>query len=114
MSLRHDPLVAAALARFPGAEIVDVRPVPPQDGEPYQEPGPGPKLFSLGDVRTTLTTEADRIRAVQERLVREGDRVAPHAGRMLAADHFDAAATLIDRCKADPVIMDRLKKGPAP
>lgn len=114
MSIRHHPLVAATLATFPGAEITDMRDVPPDRGTAWQSPRPGPKLFSLADVRATLTAEADRIRTVQDRLVREGDRNGPDAGQMLAADHFDAAATLIDKCKADPVIMDRLKKGPAP
>ncbi len=54
--VRADPLVAAVLARFPGAEIVDVRKaeavaapgLPPGDGDPGPEPPPDDDGFGYG------------------------------------------------------------------
>lgn len=114
MSVRSHPLVAAVLAQFPGADVIDVKVTPEAEADAvYLAPQPGERRqHSLGDIRATLVNEADRIRAAQFALVELKDREAVHAGEMLRAEHFDCAAQLIDRCKASPEIMERLKKGP--
>ena len=47
--VRADPLVQAVLARFPGAEIVDVRPPAPPPAATEEMPDDAPGATSLGD-----------------------------------------------------------------
>ncbi len=64
--VRADPLVAAVMARFPGAEIVDVRRsetvvLPPADPEEAElPPGTTPRRLARTGGRTTWTTISDQ------------------------------------------------------
>lgn len=110
MSVRDIPLVKAIVAQFGGGDVVDLRlPLPADNGTPAA--AGERRSYSLGDLQKTLRDESYRITATQEALVRMGDREEPHAGEMLRAAHFEASAALIDKCKADPTIMDHLKRG---
>jgi hypothetical protein len=111
-ALRARPLVQATLARWPGAEIVDVRKTPPLV-TPASEDAAPTKSYSLSALATLARAEACRIEDTQMALVATGDRATPCAEQLARRDAFNAIATLIDRVRGDGVIMDRLRRGGA-
>lgn len=64
-------------------------------------------------LRDRAFNEARRIEDTQHALCASGDRTAPCAEQVAAAADFDAIARLMDKIRADSVIMERLTKGRA-
>src|SRR5262245_39465086 len=98
MTVRSSPIVQAALARFPGAGVVDVRQAPADEGGAAPaDNGGGPRFYRLSELQQTAIDEALRIEASQDALVAVGDRVTPHGGELARRDRFNAIARLIAR-----------------
>jgi hypothetical protein len=106
--VKDQRLVALVLAKFPGAEIVDVRLLDLGLEAPRVDPDTGAKSFSLGVLQKLAIAEADRVEAVQELLVKNGDRSTPDQRQLNKAEGWRAIASLVERC-SDPIIKERLR-----
>lgn len=103
--LSNDPAVSAVLAKFPGAEIGDVRNVQPPETNAASAAG-----YSLAELAQVAKAECDRIVASQDALVAAGDRAEPHAGELERARKFEAIRRILDRVRNDQQTVDRLKQ----
>lgn len=99
-------LLDKVMAAWPGARVVDVR-VPPAAIEGATYAGPRAN-YSLGDLAQLARDEACRIDTVTDVLASEG--LAPDAGQLAKRDQFEALARLCERVRADPAIIERLKR----
>lgn len=102
--------LAAVREKFPGAELVDVRPPPP--AAPGPEPAPSAGHYSLGELAQCARDAADQIRRMQTWMVEAGLRPHPLAAALARADKFDALGRLADRVRADAAIIERLRRTP--
>lgn len=101
------PAVAAVLARFPGAQLTDVRVNNRKASAATMAKARA--SYSLAALADTAEAEAFRIDNVQQALVASGDRDEPHPDEMERACRFEAMARLFRRIAADQVILDRLR-----
>lgn len=108
--------VATVLARFPGAQIVDVR--PPAIHPPAHSGSTtwGDMIEAQRSAALEDRAEADRLRETQAQLVEAGALLEPDAGKLQAAASlearascFDAIERLVNRCRDDGVILERLR-----
>lgn len=109
-AVHEHPLVKAALARFPGAEVVEVRAM--QGGEVAAASSPK-GTYSLSALGALALDEAARLYAIQNALLRMGARNCWDAAQIERAKQFEALAKLAERCAADPTIIAQLRKGAA-
>lgn len=70
-----------------------------------------PASFSLSALIEAARSEASRIEAAQAALVASGDREEPSPAQMERCWMFEAMASILERCKANSVIVGELKKG---
>jgi hypothetical protein len=105
IAYRHHPAVAAALQKFPGAEIVDVREAPAESAAPAEG-----QHISLAALAEELDAEARRIRAVQDGLVAEGDRDVAHPQQVYKARCFEASARVLNCIRQDEPMSKRLRE----
>ncbi|MFN3656808.1 MAG: hypothetical protein ACK4UO_06110 [Pseudolabrys sp.] len=104
---KPDPVLAAVLAAFPGAEVTDVR-VQPADSA--DDGGKAAGGYSLAALAKVARDEAVRILETQQALVIVCARTTRHAGELERSRQFEALARLAERCAGDGVIMAQLRK----
>jgi hypothetical protein len=64
---------------------------------------------TFSDMERFALNEASRIEITQAELIRVGDRTHPHPDKLRDKAICEAIVRLIDTCRADPIIMERLK-----
>lgn len=110
VALARAPAVAAVAERFPGAEVVDVRPFGDASRTVLDDASRSPRRhFPLSVLAATARAEADRIQAVQAELVRAGVRLAPDVGELERAAQFDQLARFADLAAGDEGLKARLR-----
>lgn len=64
---------------------------------------------TFSDMERFALNEAARIDVTQAAMIQNGDRAGPHPDKMRDKEICEAIVRLIDACRADPIIMERLK-----
>lgn len=68
---------------------------------------------TFSDMERFALNEAARIDVIQKELIRVGDRTAPDPGQLRNKEICEGILRLIDACKSDPIIAERLKAAAA-
>lgn len=98
--------IAAIQARWPGAEVVDVRAHEPST-EVAALPAPAPVL--LPDMIREMQNEAERIEIAQAVLVADGYRTAPAPDQARRAQVCRAIVRLVELIAGDELVQRRLR-----
>lgn len=102
--------VATTLARFPGAEVVDIRAAAADAPAAALANKAAPAPVTLREMAALVEAEAERIGITQAHLIERGLRQTPAPTELRRREIFEAIGRLVDMVQSDSLITDRLRE----